>query len=105
MTFLKGCEFISNVTFSRGPKYDVSKMYCISRTDYRDETLFVEENNRKRRYNLYSQIAVENDSLRCLNEVYDLTEVCNLKSGLQLCTLLDTNEVVNIGCNSNSHDW
>ena len=80
-------------------------MYCISRTDHRDRTLFVEENNRKGRYNLYSQIAIENDSVRCLNEVYKLTEVCNWESGLQLCTLLDTNEVVNIGCDSNSHDW
>ena len=80
-------------------------MYCISRTDHRDRTLFVEENNRKGRYNLYSQIAIENDSVRCLNEAYKLKEVCNWESGLQLCTLLDTNEVVNIGCDSNSHDW
>ena len=73
-------------------------MDCISRTD-KANNLFVEEKDGYGRWNLYSQIAIEKDKLRCSNQVYDLTEVCKDQNlaGVQLCTLLDTNEVVNIG--------
>ena len=73
-------------------------MICISRTDDEDKNLFVDKNrNRKGRWNLYSQIAIENDVLRCGKETYSLTSVCNDLVGTQPCTLLDTNEVVDIG--------
>lgn len=75
-------------------------MICISRTDDRDKNLFVEGNDRKRRWNLDSQIIIENDTLICSNEVYPLTEICNRLSESQPCTLLDTNEVVDIGFSS-----
>ena len=71
-------------------------MICISRIDDKNKNLF-EEKSRKSRWNLYSQIAIENDTLKCLNEVYDLTKICYLGSNSQPCTLLDTNEVVDIG--------
>ena len=60
----------------------------------------MEKNDRKGRWNLYSQIAIENDKLICANESHNLTDICNSKSGYfepQTCTLLDTNEVVDIG--------
>ena len=72
-------------------------MVCISRTDEKDKNLFVKENIRKSRWNLYSQLAIENHTLRCLNAEYDLTDLCNSKLKSQPCTLLDTNEVVQIG--------
>ena len=72
-------------------------MNCISRIDDKDKNLFVTGNDRKRRWNLYSQIAIEKDALICSNEVYDLTDLCTNDSHLLLlCTLLDTNEVVDI---------
>ena len=72
-------------------------MNCISRRDDYDKNLFVEGNDRKRRWNLYSQIAIENDMLICANETYYLTDICNAKQVYKPCTLLDTNEVVDIG--------
>ena len=73
-------------------------MLCISRTDDKDKNLFQDENNRKRRWNLYSQIAIKNDKLICANETYALTDICyNSMNGSQPCTLLDTNEAVVIG--------
>ena len=71
-------------------------MHCISRTDDKDKNLFVRENIRKSRWNIYSQIAIENDTLRCLNEAYNLTDVCNAEDRSKPCTLLHTNEVVDI---------
>ena len=75
-------------------------MNCISRRDHKDKNLFVQKSDRKSRWNLYSQIAIENDKLMCTREKHNLTDICNIKSGvteLQTCTLLDTNEVVDIG--------
>ena len=72
-------------------------MSCISRTDAIDKKLFVQENNRKARWNLYSQITIENDTLKCVNESYPLIDLCHLNVGSQPCTLRDTNEVVDIG--------
>ena len=71
-------------------------MFCISRTDEKDKNLFV-QNDKKRRWNLFSQIAIENDTLRCSDNSYALAEICNNQVGSQPCTLLDTNEVVDIG--------
>ena len=76
--------------------FEVSKMNCISRTDDKDKNLFVQKNDNKRRWNLYSQIAIENDILRCLNEAYNLTDVCNAENRPKPCTLLHTNEVVDL---------
>ena len=73
-------------------------MNCISRIDDKDKSLFVEPNTRKGRWNLYSEIAIENnETLKCANETYPLIDVCNNQATVQLCTLLDTNEVVDIG--------
>ena len=83
--------------------YEASKVICISRIDDKDRNLFVEKTDRKSRWNLYSQIVIENDKLVCGNEKHNLTDICNPNSGLiepQPCTLLDTNEVVDI-----SYDW
>ena len=77
--------------------FEVSKMNCISRTDDKDKNLFVQKNDNKRRWNLYSQIAIENDALRCSNKEYALTGLCNTQDASQPCTLLDTDEVVDIG--------
>ena len=76
-------------------------MYCISRRD-KDRNLFVEGNGNKRlRWNLYSQIAIENDMLICAKEAeaYNLTDICYIEFGskTQPCTLLGTNEFVDIG--------
>ena len=74
-------------------------MKCVSRRDHRDRNLFVEETDRKGRWNLYSQIAIENNMLICANKAYNLTDVCNYFPGYiepQTCTLLDTNEVVDL---------
>ena len=72
-------------------------MNCISRIDDKDKNLFVQENGRKgQRWNLYTQIAIENNTLRCLNESYPLTSVCSDTTASQPCTLMDTFEVVDI---------
>ena len=86
-------HFLSNVA------NDASKINCISRRDDKDKNLFVEKNDKKMRWNLYSQIAIENDTLICAKELYNLTDICNDFTGSrpQPCTLLDTNEVVDIG--------
>ena len=79
---------------------ELSKMNCISRKDDKDKNLFVAKTDRKSRWNLYSQIAIENDLLICAKEKHHLTDICNDNSGYnetQTCTLLDTNEVVDIG--------
>ena len=51
------------------------------------------------RWNLYSQIDIENDMLICAEKAYNLTDICNTNYGSyepQTCTLLDTNEVVDL---------
>ena len=76
-------------------------MNCISRIDVEDKNLF-EKTDRKGRWNLYSQISIENDNLICAKETLHLTDICNIDSRdikPQKCTLLDTNEVVDIGLN------
>ena len=79
--------------------YDASKkkMNCISRIDEKEKNLFVEK--RYSRWNLYSQIAIENDTLVCAKERYYLTDICHDRDTSKPlpCTLLDTNEVVEIG--------
>ena len=74
-------------------------MNCISRRD-KDKNLFIEKTDRKSRWNLYSQITIENDTLICAKEAYNLTDICNNNGYYegQTCTLMDTNEVVDIGC-------
>ena len=78
---------------------EVSRMNCVSRRDDMDKNLFAQENGRKvQRWNLYSQIAIENGILKCAFENYSLTTLCSNQSpSTQPCTLLDTNEIVNIG--------
>ena len=72
-------------------------MNCISRRDDEDKNLFIEKTDRKGRWNLYSQIAIENDMLRCANLTYDLIDICNSENyRSKPCSLLDTNEVVDI---------
>ena len=74
-------------------------MNCISRTDEKDKNLFLQENDRKRRWNLFSQIAIKNDLLTCAREEYSLTDICNFNHTYispPLCTLLNINEVVEI---------
>ena len=77
---------------------ELSKMNCISRKDDKDKNLFVAKTDRKSRWNLYSQIAIENNKLLCSKEVYNLTDICNENSRNveQPCTLMGTNEVVDI---------
>ena len=74
-----------------------SKMTCVSRIDDIGKNLFEQENLRKDRWNLYSQIAIEHDTLKCSNETYALPTLCYTNETTQPCTLLDTNEVVDIG--------
>ena len=76
---------------------DASKMTCVSRIDDIGKNLFKQENLRKGRWNLYSQIAIEHDTLKCTNETYALPSLCYAHKTTQPCTLLDTNEVVDIG--------
>ena len=77
-------------------------MFCISRRDDKDKNLFVEKTDRKSRWNLYSQIAIENDLLICAKEKHDLIDMCKVQSIPKYCTLQDTNEVVDIGLNFHS---
>ena len=88
-----------SISFSRNNLYVASKVNCISRKDDKDKNLFVQETARKSRWNLFSQIAIENDTLRCAKEAFNLTDICNdsTNSRLHSCTLPDTNEVVDIG--------
>ena len=92
---------LSNDIFSSDWLDDEGKMNCISRTDDEDKNLFTEELRRKRRWNLYSQIAIENDTLKCANKIYRLIDICKGDSVSQPCTLRDTNEVVDIGYDYN----
>ena len=67
-------------------------MNCISRRDDKDKNLFVEKTDKKSRWNLYSQIAIENDMLICAKKAYNLTDICYFKSigdniETQTCTL------------------
>ena len=71
-------------------------MRCISRKDA-NNNLFKQGNEEIRRRNLYSQIAIENDTLICANETYPLIDLCNDYTVSQPCTLQVTNEVVYIG--------
>ena len=64
-----------------------------------DKNLFVGNTDRKSRWNLYSQIAIENNMLVCAKKAYKLADICNSDSGYiepQRCTLFNTNEVVDI---------
>ena len=54
---LKLMFFLSSTYANEG-----SKINCISRMDDKDKNLFVGEQVRKRRWNLYSQITIENDT-------------------------------------------
>ena len=72
-------------------KGEASKMNCISRRD--DKEKFVQK---QKRWNLYSQIAIENDRLKCLDKTYGLTEICSSVGIAKPCTLLDTKEVVDL---------
>ena len=85
---------------SYGAGADGIKVNCISRKDNKDKNLFQQGNDRKGRWNLYSQIAIENGILKCAKESYPLTDLCPspyLDNGrLQPCTLQGTKEVVNI---------
>lgn len=74
-------------------------MTCVSRRDYEDKNLFIQRKYSKDRWNLYTQIAIENNTLICANESYPLTEICHSLSGSQPCTLKNTNEIVDIGAN------
>ena len=76
------------------------KMNCISRIDDKDKNLFVQKSDRKSRWNLYSQIVIENDLLICAEKSINVTDICKNHVKTQLCTLLDTNEVVDIGFNN-----
>ena len=95
-----GKFFLYSSAYVNGNYFDdPNKVNCISRRDDRDKNLFVTEKNiRKRpRWNLFSQISIENDRLICANTEYSLTNICHGLAGKQLCTLLDTNEDVDIG--------
>ena len=74
---------------------DTDKLKCISRIDKNDKNLFKEKDIR-RRWNLFTQITVENNKLQCAEETYPLTELCHDATPSQPCTLKDTNEVVDI---------
>ena len=76
---------------------DISKMTCISRTD-NSTKLFLQEKSVNRRWNLYSQVTIENNTLFCSNQAYPLTQICcHGCDVLQPCTLTGTNETVDIG--------
>ena len=85
--------------FSIG-RNDASKLSCISRNDDKDKSIQVQENSRKGRWNLYSQIAIEDDKLKCAKEQYHLTDICKKVRNTQPCTLQDTNEVIDISYGS-----
>ena len=94
-------QTLIHVHFSSNYHNDQSKMNCISRIDDKDKNLFVQENGRKgQRWNLYTQIAIENNTLKCSKESYPLTSICNGTTFSQPCTLMDTNEVVDIAVGS-----
>ena len=73
-------------------------MNCISRKD-KDINLFSKEKNGKGRWNLYSRIAIENNSVVCAKESYLLTSLCFTDGTYrtQPCTLQGTNENVDLG--------
>ena len=71
-------------------------MNCVSRRDDKSKNLFVEKTDRKTRWNLYSQIAIENKKLLCAKKAYNLEDICHVLTESQPCILLDTNEVVDI---------
>ena len=76
---------------------DHGKWNCISRRDKNNNKFFEQNEVLKKRWNLYLQITVENDTLQCKNESYNLSEICHDWTGEQVCTLQNTNEVVDIG--------
>ena len=76
------------------------KMTCISRKD-KDMNIFSNEMTLTgRRWNLYSQILIENDTLVCADETYLLTEICFNSFRTLPCTLHGTNEIVDISWDS-----
>ena len=93
---LKVC--IHYIDFSRR-NGDLTLMNCISRIDDKDKKIFQQSNQetRRPRWNLYTQTAIENDTLLCGKETYNLTDICNDIRLPRPCTLLNTNEVVYIG--------
>ena len=90
-------KFNQSIIFYSGYHSEESKINCVSRRDDRGKNLFVEKSDKKVRWNLYSQIAIENDMLVCAKKEYKLTDICRDDINPILCTLLDTNEVVDIG--------
>ena len=75
-------------------------MNCISRRDKKDKNLFRQDKSYSNtRWNLYSQIDIENNTLQCVNESYSLTDICVDISEPKPCTLKLTNEFVDIGYN------
>ena len=81
--------------------YGTLNYQCVSRIDETDHKVFHPKGkNQGRRWNLYSQIAIDNDTLHCAKESYDLTEICDDNKGFwgstKPCTLQDTNEVVEL---------
>ena len=89
MWFLEFCRIVLK---------NLNEMTCISRRD-KNKNLFSMQNNiKRRRWNLYPLIAFEKGMLVCANESYPLEDLClyeyNAKS--QPCTLLGTTETVDI---------
>ena len=76
---------------------EANKMNCISRTDGWYKYHFQPKNSRKARWNLHSEIAIENSILKCARENYTLTDICSSMFFEQPCTLLNSKEVVDIG--------
>ena len=74
-----------------------NKMNCLSRSD-RDKNIFLEQNNFKRRWNIFPLIGIENGSIVCANETYPLEDICYLDEHTESrpCTLLGTNEIVDL---------
>ena len=75
---------------------DAKEINCISRKD-KNKNLFLQEKNPNSRWNLYAQLAIEEDSLVCANETYRLKKICYYMFNDQPCTLQGTGEVVDIG--------
>ena len=66
-------------------------MKCISRNDM-NRNLFLQDTYK--RWNLYSQIGIQNGTLVCANEKYPMTELCHRDHGdvvpTRPCTLAST---------------
>ena len=79
-------------------------MVCISRRDKKVKNFLEETRNVNKRYNLYTQIHIENNTLLCVNESYSLEDyyLCDIDDVSEKpCTLYGTNEIVDIGYDEN----